>query len=48
MTRFWVRGLKKVRSVLLIFAIAHNLMHTVALAPRLLGPTLPVTAGIAP
>ncbi|MBE7558772.1 transposase [bacterium] len=29
--RFWVRGLKKVRAVLLLFALAHNLMRVVAL-----------------
>ena len=32
-----VRGLAKVRCVALLFALTHNLMHMVALAPRLLG-----------
>ena len=48
LTRFRVRGLKKIKSVLMIFAIAHNLMRTVALAPQLLGLASPVAAGISP
>jgi len=32
-----VRGLNKVRCVALLFALAHNLMRTLALAPQLLG-----------
>jgi transposase len=44
MKQFGVRGLKKIRSVSLIFAIAHNLMRIVALAPQLLGLTSPVAA----
>lgn len=35
--RMPVRGLSKVRCVALLFALAHNLMRTVALAPQLLG-----------
>jgi transposase len=35
--RMPVRGLKKVRCVALLFALAHNLMRTLALAPQLLG-----------
>ena len=35
--RMPVRGLHKVRCVALLFALAHNLMRTVALAPQLLG-----------
>jgi IS5 family transposase len=35
--RLPVRGLKKVRCVALLFALAHNLMRTLALAPQLLG-----------
>ena len=44
--RFAVRGLGKVRCVALLFALAHNLMRTVALAPQLLGlgPTPSVAA----
>lgn len=35
--RMPVRGVNKVRCVALLFALAHNLMRTVALAPQLLG-----------
>ena len=35
--RLPVRGLAKVRCVALLFALTHNLMRTVALAPQLLG-----------
>jgi hypothetical protein len=35
--RMPVRGLKKVRCVALLLALAHNLMRTLALAPQLLG-----------
>lgn len=35
--RMPVRGLKKVRCVVLLFALAHNLMRTLQLAPQLLG-----------
>jgi hypothetical protein len=35
--RMPVRGLMKVRCVALLFALAHNLMRTLALAPHLLG-----------
>ena len=35
--RMPVRGLQKVRCVALLFALAHNLMRTLALAPQLLG-----------
>jgi transposase len=35
--QFWVRGLAKVKCVMLIFALAHNLMRMLALAPELLG-----------
>ena len=42
-----VRGLKKVRCVALLFALAHNLMRTLALAPQLLGlGTTPSAAGM--
>jgi transposase len=37
LTRMPVRGLAKVRCVALLYALAHNLMRTVALAPELLG-----------
>ncbi len=37
LTRLRVRGLAKTKSVLLLFALAHNLMRTLALAPALLG-----------
>ena len=43
--RMPVRGLQKVRCVALLFALAHNLMRTLALAPQLLGlGTTPSTA----
>jgi IS5 family transposase len=35
--RIPVRGLAKMRCVVLLFALAHNLMRTLALAPQLLG-----------
>lgn len=35
--QFRVRGLPKVKCVMLMFALAHNLMRTAALAPELLG-----------
>jgi transposase len=35
--RMPVRGLSKMRCVVLLFALAHNLMRTLALAPQLLG-----------
>lgn len=41
LTRLRVRGVAKAKSVLLLFALAHNLMRTVALAPCLLGLTAP-------
>ncbi|MFO0315328.1 MAG: transposase, partial [bacterium] len=34
--QFLVRGVKKVTCVMLLFALAHNLMRMVALAPELL------------
>ncbi|MGH8652912.1 MAG: IS5/IS1182 family transposase, partial [Gammaproteobacteria bacterium] len=37
LTRLRVRGKSKVRSVLLLHALAHNLMRSFALAPELLG-----------
>lgn len=37
LTQFLVRGSGKVTCVMLLFALAHNLMRTVALAPQLLG-----------
>lgn len=36
LTRFTVRGIKKARCVMMLFALAHNLMRTVVLAPTLL------------
>lgn len=39
LTRMPVRGLPKVRCVALLYALAHNLMRTVALMPELFGPT---------
>ncbi len=39
LTRMPVRGLAKMRCVALLYALAHNLMRTVALAPHLLGLT---------
>jgi hypothetical protein len=45
--RMPVRDLKKVRCVALLFALAHNLMRTLALAPHLLGlGTIPSAAGM--
>jgi hypothetical protein len=35
--RLGVRGLAKVRCIAVLYALAHNLMRTVALAPQLLG-----------
>lgn len=35
--QFKVRGLAKVKCVMLIFALAHNLMRMVSLAPDLIG-----------
>jgi IS5 family transposase len=37
LTQLRVRGTAKVRCILLLHALAHNLMRTVALAPQLLG-----------
>ena len=37
LTRLRVRGLAKTKSVLLMFALAHNLMRIAKLAPALLG-----------
>lgn len=37
--QFNVRGLNKVKSVVLMYALAHNLMRSVALSPGLLGMT---------
>ncbi len=37
LTRLRVRGKNKVRSVLLLHALAHNLMRIFALVPELLG-----------
>lgn len=42
--RMPVRGLKKVRCVTLLFALAHNLMRTLALAPQLPGLGTTVSA----
>ena len=42
--RMPVRGLQKVRCVALLFALAHNLMRTLALAPQLLGLGLTASA----
>ena len=36
LTRFVVRGIKKARCVVMLFALAHNLMRTITLAPTLL------------
>jgi transposase len=45
--RMPVRGLNKVRCVALLFALAHNLMRTLALAPQLLGlGTTPSAEGV--
>jgi transposase len=48
LTRLRVRGIRKVRGVLLLHALAHNLMRTLALAPELLGlgTTTPEMAGV--
>lgn len=35
--RLPVRGVPKVRCIALLYALAHNLMRTLALAPQLLG-----------
>jgi hypothetical protein len=35
--RLPVRGLQRVRSVVRLFALAHNLMRTAQLAPQLIG-----------
>jgi len=45
--RLWVRGTAKVRGVLLMYALAHNLMRTFALAPELLGRGVGAPSGIA-
>ena len=45
--RMPVRGLKKVRCVALLFALAHNLMRTLALAPQLLGLGTTASAAVA-
>lgn len=37
LTHMPVRGLPKVRCIALLYALAHNLMRAVALAPQLLG-----------
>ena len=37
LNRLQVRGLKRVKAVALLFALAHNLMRTVRLAPQLVG-----------
>jgi transposase len=42
--RMPVRGLGKMRCVVLLFALAHNLMRTLALAPQLLGLGTPASA----
>jgi transposase len=42
-----VRGTGKVRGVLLMYALAHNLMRTLALAPELLGRGVGAPSGIA-
>lgn len=47
MTRLRVRGLAKVKSVVLLFALAHNLMRTLALAPEWIGFAAPGTMPIA-
>jgi hypothetical protein len=44
--RMPVRGLAKIRSVVGLFVLAHNLMRTAALAPQLIGwGTNPSAAG---
>ena len=41
-----VRGLAKIKSVVGLFVLAHNLMRTAALAPQLIGwGTSPSAAG---
>ena len=45
--RLRVRGTGKVRGVLLMYALAHNLMRTFALAPELLGRRVGAPSGIA-
>ena len=45
--RLRVRGTVKVRGVLLMYALAHNLMRTFALAPELLGRGVGAPSGIA-
>lgn len=47
LTRLRVRGKSRVRAVLLLHALAHNLMRCVSLAPELLGlgTAMPETAG---
>jgi hypothetical protein len=45
--RLRVRGTAKVRGVLLMYALAHNLMRTFALAPELLGRGVGAPSGIA-
>ena len=47
LTRLRVRGTAKVRGVLLLHALAHNLMRTLALAPSLLGYGKGVPSGTA-
>lgn len=42
--QFRVRGLAKVKCVMLIFALAHNLMRMASLAPELLGRGIGVSA----
>ncbi|MCB1933254.1 MAG: transposase, partial [Candidatus Accumulibacter sp.] len=37
LNRLLVRGLKRVKAVALLFALAHNLMRTAMLAPHLVG-----------
>jgi hypothetical protein len=45
--RMPVRGLDKMRCVVLLFALAHNLMRTLALAPQLLGLGPTASAAVA-
>ena len=47
MIRLPVRGLAKVKSVVLLFALAHNLMRTIALAPEWIGLGAPATIPMA-
>ena len=37
LTRLLVRGKAKVRGIVLLYALAHNLMRMAALAPQLIG-----------